>query len=103
VGHQAWCIDAKVLTPRLAGPHLRQRLGRLPVRVDLEELPHQSFEGDGEESRIAEGDNQSTIAEVIDAYGQLLREIGQQVVAVAYQLDNLMSLVQTTTQSDGSG
>jgi hypothetical protein len=51
---------------------------------------------------IAEGKDEKTIAEVIDAEGRLVRELGQQIVAVAYQLDNLVALV-LAMRSDGSG
>ena len=44
---------------------------------------------------IAEGEDQNAIAEVIDVEGRLVREIGQQIVAIAYQLDNLVTLVRT--------
>ncbi len=44
---------------------------------------------------LGEGGNGKTIAQIIDAEGLLIREIGQQVVAVAYQLDNLVALVRT--------
>jgi hypothetical protein len=51
---------------------------------------------------IGEGEDGKTVAKVVDAEGLLVREIGQQVVAVAYQLDNLVALVRTL-MSDGSG
>jgi hypothetical protein len=44
---------------------------------------------------FGEGENETSIAEVVDAQGRLVREIGQQIVAVAYQLDNLVTLVQS--------
>jgi hypothetical protein len=48
---------------------------------------------------FGEGENENTIAEILDAQGRLVREVGQQVVAVAYQLDNLVALVRMM-QSD---
>jgi hypothetical protein len=48
---------------------------------------------------FGEGESENTIAEILDAQGRLVREVGQQVVAVAYQLDNLVALVRTM-QSD---
>ncbi len=51
---------------------------------------------------IAEGQDEKTIAEVVDVEGRLVRELGQQIVAIAYQLDNLVALVRTM-KSDGSG
>ncbi len=50
---------------------------------------------------IAEGEDELTFAEVVTAEGQLVREIGQQIVAVAYELDNLVTLVRSI-ESDGS-
>lgn len=44
---------------------------------------------------LGEGENEKTVAELIYAEGLLIREIGQQVVGVAYQLDSLVALVQT--------
>ena len=44
---------------------------------------------------LGEGDDGKTLAQIIDAEGLLVREIGQQVVAVAYQLDNLLMLVRS--------
>ncbi|HEV3280406.1 MAG TPA: hypothetical protein VG032_02265 [Acidimicrobiales bacterium] len=43
-----------------------------------------------------------SIAVVIDAEGRLVREIGEQIVAVAYQLDNLVTQVRTM-KTDGRG
>ena len=51
---------------------------------------------------LGEGEDGKTVAKVVDAEGLLIREIGQQVVAVAYQLDNLVALVRTLID-DGSG
>jgi hypothetical protein len=51
---------------------------------------------------IAEGGNDKTVATVIDAEERLVREIGQQIVAIAYQLDNLVMEVRTIT-GDGTG
>ena len=50
---------------------------------------------------LAEGEDGETVAQIVDAEGLLVREIGQQVVAVAYQLDNLVALVRTLI-TDGS-
>ncbi len=44
---------------------------------------------------LGEGEDGETVAQIIDAEGLLVREVGQQVVAVAYQLDNLVALVRT--------
>ena len=41
---------------------------------------------------LGEGENEKTVAEMIYAEGLLVREIGQQVVGVAYQLDSLVAL-----------
>jgi hypothetical protein len=49
-----------------------------------------------------EGEDEKSVAEIIDVEGRLVRELAQQVVAVAYQLDNLVALVRTM-ESDGSG
>ena len=46
---------------------------------------------------LGEGQNGKTVAQITDAEGLLVREIGQQVVAVAYQLDNLVALVRALT------
>lgn len=51
---------------------------------------------------LGEGEDGKTVAKVVDAEGLLIREIGQQVVAVAYQLDNLVALVRTL-MNDGTG
>jgi hypothetical protein len=51
---------------------------------------------------LAEGEDGETVAQIVDAEGLLVREIGQQVVAVAYQLDDLVALVRTL-MTDGSG
>jgi hypothetical protein len=50
---------------------------------------------------IAEGETQNTFAEVVNAEGRLIRELGQQIVAIAYELDDLVSLVRTM-RNDGS-
>ncbi len=51
---------------------------------------------------LGEGEDGKTVAKVVDAEGLLIREIGQQVVAVAYQLDSLVALVRTLID-DGTG
>jgi mevalonate kinase len=50
---------------------------------------------------IAEGEQENKFAEVINAEGRLIREIGQQIVAVAYELDDLVALVRAM-RIDGS-
>ncbi|HEV3281711.1 MAG TPA: hypothetical protein VG032_08905 [Acidimicrobiales bacterium] len=53
-------------------------------------------------SWLGEGEDGETVAKIVNAEALLAREIAQQVVAVAYQLDNLVALVRTLI-TDGSG
>ena len=48
---------------------------------------------------LGEGEGGDTIAQIINAEGLLVREIGQQVIAVAYQLDNLVTLVRSMIEA----